>query len=255
MDDITVIETITRNCYRSFADFPNAQSIDDDSLFAVFSHVPVPFFSGVAHTNLEPSHVDATIDRLLAIGSPFRWWVTPSTRPDNLAPILSTRGFRHAYDAPGMIADLTKVPLDVPLPAGITMQQLTHADQLKDWLAVFTVVFSTPPAQQQFWLDAYVRCGVGEGLPWQHFVAFDGDLPVATTSILVDGDLAGVYFVATLAEARGRGIGAAVTRASMRYARDAGATHAALQSSDVGLSVYRSLGFEQRCVVSAYEWR
>ena len=56
-------------------------------------------------------------------------------------------------------------------------------------------------------------------------------------------------------EARGRGIGAAVTRASMRYARDVGATRAALQSSDSGFGVYRGLGFEERCVVSAYEWR
>jgi ribosomal protein S18 acetylase RimI-like enzyme len=92
-------------------------------------------------------------------------------------------------------------------------------------------------------------------MPWQHFVAFEGDRPMATTSVLVEGDLAGIYFVATMPEARGRGIGSAATRAAMRYAREAGATRAALQSSDSGFGVYRGLGFEQRCVVSAYEWR
>jgi ribosomal protein S18 acetylase RimI-like enzyme len=254
-EDISAIEAITRNCYRSFAGFPNAVTIDNDEIFAVLSHMPIPFFSGVARTNLEDSGVEAMIDRLQSIGSPFRWWVTPSTRPNELGSILRARGFRHAYDAPGMIADLTAVPLDVPLPRGITMRQLTHVDELADWLAVFTVVFSSPEHERGVWRDAYARCGVGENQPWQHFVAFEGDRPLAITSVLVDGDLAGIYFVATMPEARGRGIGSAATRAAMRYARDAGATRAALQSSDSGFGVYRDLGFEQRCVVSAYEWR
>ncbi len=255
LDDITAIETITVNCFRSFAGFPNAETIENDSLFAVLSHMPIPFFSGVARTNLTEEEVDPTLDLLRSKGCPFRWWVTPSTRPAGLAELLQARGLRHAYDAPGMIADLTTVPLDLPLPAGITMRQLTHVDELTDWLAVFTVVFSSPEHERWVWREAYERCGVGENKPWQHFVAFDGAKPLATTSVLVEGDLAGIYFVATMPEARGRGIGAAVTRAAMRYARDIGATRAALQSSDAGFSVYRGLGFEQRCVVSAYEWR
>ena len=181
VDDIAAIETISLNCYRSFAGFPNAEIIDSDEIFAVLSHVPIPFFSGVARTNLDESAVEATIERLRSIGSPFRWWVTPSTRPKELASILRAHGFRHAYDAPGMIADLTTVPLEVPSPSEITIRQLTHVDELTDWLAVFTVVFSTPEHERAIWRDAYARCGVGENNPWQHFVAFDGDSPLATT--------------------------------------------------------------------------
>ena len=254
-EDIHAIERISVNCYRSFAGFPNAETIDNDGIFAVLTYLPIPFFSGVARTNLDADGVDATLDLLRSKNTPFRWWVTPSSRPEGLAEMLRARGLRLAYDAPGMIADLTTVPLDVPLPAGITMRQLKHVDELADWLSVFTVVFSSPPHERGIWRDAYARCGVGEGQPWQHFVAFEGDRPLATTSVRVEGDLAGIYFVATMPEARGRGIGSAATRAAMRYARDAGATRAALQSSDSGFGVYRGLGFEQRCVVSAYEWR
>jgi ribosomal protein S18 acetylase RimI-like enzyme len=255
IDDVAAIEMISRNCFRSFAGFPNAETIDDDSIFAVLSHVSIPFFSGVARTNLDEGDVEATIERLQSIGSPFRWWVTPSTRPKELASSLRAHGFRHAYDAPGMIADLTTVPLDQPYPHGITIRQLEHANELTHWLDVFMAAFSAPEYQREIWRDAYVRCGFGDAAAWQHFVAFEDGRPLATTSVLVDGDLAGIYFVATLAEARGRGIGSAVTRAAMRYARDAGATRAALQSSEVAVSVYRSLGFVERCVVGAYEWR
>jgi ribosomal protein S18 acetylase RimI-like enzyme len=255
MDDITAIEAISINCYRSFAGFPNAETIDNDEMFAVLTHIPIPFFSGVARTSLDAGDVDATLDLLRSKNCPFRWWVTPSTRPDGLGAMLRERGLRHAYDAPGMIADLTAVPLDVPLPPGIRMRHLTHVDELTDWMGVFAVVFSSSEHERGVWLDAYARCGVGENMPWQHFVAYEGETPLATTSVLVEGDLAGIYFVATMPEARGRGIGSAATRAAMRYAREAGATRAALQSSDSGFGVYRGLGFEQRCVVSAYEWR
>ena len=258
-DDVLAIETISRNCFRSFAGFPNAELLDDGKIFGVMSHVPIPFFSGIASTNLDANDVDGQVDAVIEVlrkkACPFRWWVTPSTRPEGLASVLRSRGLRHAYDAPGMIADLTSVALDTPLPRDITMRQLTNADELGPWLDVFMTVFSRPEHEREIWRDAYVRCGFGEAAPWQHFVAFDGDAPLATTSILVDGDLAGVYYVATLPEARGRGIGSAVTRAAMRYARDIGATHAALQSSESGFGVYRALGFVQHCIVSAYEWR
>lgn len=254
-EDIQAIETITTNCFRSFAGFPHAETIDNDEIFAVLSYLPIPFFSGVARTNLNADDVDATLELLRSKNCPFRWWVTPSTRPEGLAAMLRARGLRHAYDAPGMIADLTAVPLDAPLPRGITMRQVTHVDELADWISVFAAVFSSPEHERGVWRDAYVRCGVGEKMPWQHFVAYEGDTPLAITSVLVEGNLAGIYFVATMPEARGRGIGSAATRAAMRYARDAGATRAALQSSDSGFGVYQSLGFEQRCVVSAYEWR
>jgi ribosomal protein S18 acetylase RimI-like enzyme len=255
MDDITAIETITRNCFRSMSGFPNAMVVDDESMYAVISHIPIPFFNGVARTNLEVDEVDERFELLRAQNCPFRWWVTPSTRPEGVASRLLELGLVHAYDSPGMIADLFAVPFDVPLPDGVTVKRVANARDLDDWVRVFMPVFELPEERSAIFRDTYVRIGFGDDVAWQHFVAYDGEVPVATSSIHVDGDLTGVYFVATLAEVRGRGIGAAVTRESMRFARDAGAARAALQSSTSGYGVYRGLGFEHRCNVSSYEWR
>ncbi|HYC59995.1 MAG TPA: GNAT family N-acetyltransferase [Thermoanaerobaculia bacterium] len=255
MDDVTAIETITRDCYRSLAGFPNAIVIDDDSMYAVISHIPIPFFNGVARTSLDADDVESRFEFLRAQQCPFRWWVTPSTRPEGLGRRLIELGLVHAYDSPGMIADLTRVPLAAAAPDRVTIKRLEHAAEMEDWLNVFMAAFALPEERRAIFRNTYTRIGFGDAVAWQHFVAFDDDVPVATSSVHIDGDLAGVYFVATLAEARGRGIGAAVTRESMRFAGDSGATRAALQSSDIGFNVYRSLGFEHRCDVGAYEWR
>lgn len=258
MDDVAAIEQITVNCFRSFAGFPNAQLIDDGAVFGVMSHVPITFFSGIAATRFDgdvETQVARTIEQFRAARCAFRWWLTPSTRPQGLASMLAAQGMRHAYDAPGMIADLTMVPLDVPLPEGVTIRRARNVDELTPWTDVFMPVFSRPRMEREIWRDAYERFGFEEDAPWTHFVAFLGDEPVATTTLLVDGAVAGVYHVATLPSARGRGIGAAVTRAAMRFARERGATRAALQSSESGFRVYQALGFVQKCDLSLYDWK
>lgn len=249
------IEQISRNCFRSFAGFPDAELIDDGRIFGVMSHVPIPFFSGIASTNLAAEEVADVVEMFRAKGCAFRWWITPITQPRGLDAILEANGMRHAYDAPGMAADLATARLDVPLPAGVTIRRLRTAEELAHWQRVFVSAFSRPEEEGKVWRDAYALCGFGDGAAWMHFVAFLDGKAVATTSVLIDGGLAGIYFVATLPEARGRGIGAAVTRAAMRFARDRGATQAALQASELGYGVYRSLGFVEHCQLSLYDWQ
>lgn len=248
MDGIAAIEQISVNCFGSFARIRGAELLDDGRIFGVMTHLPLTFFNGIATTNITENEVAAVIDVFRAKSCPFRWWLTPSTRPEGLAAILEAHGMRHAYDAPGMAADLTALDLDVPPPAGVTVRRV---DDLTPWLAVFIPTYASPPEDAAIWREAYEQCDER----WTHFVAFLGDEPVATTSVLLQGELAGIYVVATLGKARGRGIGAAVTRAAMRFARDRGATQAALQSSELGYGVYRGLGFVEYCNLRLYDWR
>jgi len=73
----------------------------------------------------------------------------------------------------------------------------------------------------------------------------DGE-PVSCGAAIRSGSTIGVYAVATIERARRRGIGAAVSWAAIDAGRAAwGGTIAVLQSSEIGLSVYRAMGFEK----------
>jgi GNAT superfamily N-acetyltransferase len=81
-------------------------------------------------------------------------------------------------------------------------------------------------------------------------VAYLDNVPVSAAAAIASGSTLGVYAVGTLERARRRGIGRAVTWAAIEAGRTAwGSTIAILQSSEMGLPVYRSMGFE---VISHY---
>jgi len=86
----------------------------------------------------------------------------------------------------------------------------------------------------------------------QHLIGrWHGD-PVATASLFQSAGVAGLYDIATLPEARRQGIGAALTLAPLREARAMGYRIGILQSSPMGLEVYRRLGFQEYCRMNHY---
>ncbi|HET8909508.1 MAG TPA: GNAT family N-acetyltransferase, partial [Ktedonobacterales bacterium] len=78
------------------------------------------------------------------------------------------------------------------------------------------------------------------GGPMHFFVGYEGTKPVSCAASFVGEREVGVYMVATLAEKRGGGYGAALTAAAVNAAPH---LPAVLQASDFGQPVYYRLGF------------
>lgn len=249
-------ERILRECFRSFAPLPNAVLLQDERVDGAMTRVPITFFSGIAATRFDehsaPSDAAEIAARFREEHRPFRWWLTPSTQPHTLESILQSLGMRHAYDATGMEIELRSLQ-DVRVPDGVAIRRLVDADDMHHWTDVFLPVFSRDAHEGAVWIDTYGRLGFDGA--WIHFVAFVNGTAAATTSLLMCGDLAGIYHVATLPSFRGRGIGAALTMHALHEARARGASIAALQSSAMGYPVYRALGFESVCELRLYDWR
>ena len=77
------------------------------------------------------------------------------------------------------------------------------------------------------------------------FLAWQNDCPVATSLLYLQDEVAGIYCVATVTEARRRGLARAVTTVPLLEARAAGYHVGILQSSEMGVSVYRRIGFQE----------
>ena len=80
---------------------------------------------------------------------------------------------------------------------------------------------------------------------WRAFVVYEREQPVSAAALLLSHGIAGIYWVATSAAARGRGYGALVTRHVSHEAFKLGARVVILQASPFGEPSYRRLGFRE----------
>ena len=239
------LDLITRNCFRSFRVLPDAEIVDDGGVFGVATRVPLTFFNGVVAAPAES--IPAVVDFFRQRRCPFRWWVR-----DGIGSQLLANGMRYVWDSAGMIADLRQLPAYRP-PRDLKIERVCNDALMGEWARLLMTVFERPASDIPIWREAYGALGYDS--EWAHFVgSADGEM-VATTSVLLGGEVAGIYHVATLSSARGRGFGSALTHAALLHAVERGAREAALQSSELGLSVYRSLGFREHCALSMYDWR
>jgi GNAT superfamily N-acetyltransferase len=71
------------------------------------------------------------------------------------------------------------------------------------------------------------------------------EAPAGVAMVMHTGEMAGLYWVATLPEARGLGLAAACTVAATNLALERGARAVALQASPMGEPVYRRLGWRE----------
>jgi GNAT superfamily N-acetyltransferase len=185
-------------------------------------------------------------------GVPMLWWTGPSTAPADLGDRLDRAGFL-IEPAFGMIANLDSCPGSDP-ETELAIERVRDRAALATWSRVLCAGFGAPPAFGDAFTDMADAIGLDRDAPFRHYLARAGAQPVATCSLFFGAGVAGIYDVSTLASHRRRGIGAAITRHAMHEARASGYRIAILHASQLGLSTYRSLGFETICDIGQYVW-
>ena len=214
-----------------------------------------PLFNGVAGARFPAEEAAARTGQVLgayvARRRPFLWWTTPSTTSPRLEQMLGHLGMRRA-DSPGMHLPLDAATTGAPPrpPPGIEVRPVDRArGRLLDEVVV--AAFGMPPTLTV--PLARMLGGLDPTRLHDVLALVDGE-PAGGGSLWITGRTAGLYNIATLEAARGRGVGTAVTAALLATARQLGCTEAVLHATELGLGVYRRLGFTQVCSVRQHLW-
>ena len=253
---IQTVETAIRDYFSSCRELGAAIENRDD-LLAVRTGIPLTFFNGICRTRFDgdaDAQVKTAIEWFREYGVGFRWWLLPSNEPRDLIAHLAANRMRHVYYATGMWADLETAPLHREV-AGLEIVRVRDEETLATFIDVFARVFSIPTDAQATWHRTFTRFGFHDNATWREYLAILDGVPVATSALCLGPEIGGIYHVGTLPGGRGRGVGAAVTAAAMLDAKNAGRRLASLQSSEMAVNVYRSLGFEAVCDLELYDWR
>jgi GNAT superfamily N-acetyltransferase len=215
--------------------------------------------NSIMDAQLTPGNVAAAIDAVTSDARgrnvPLLWWIGPSSRPADLISHLEAHGFARDDEVPGMAADLDELNENLSVAEGVSFRLAEeHADQ-QDWCRTMAAGFEVPASATYVvdsWIELLSAADRATTLP---YLAYLDGRPVATCLLFLAAGVAGIYSVATIPEARRKGIGAYVTLQPLLQARAMGYRFGILQASQMGLPVYRSLGFREYCTISIYRWR
>jgi len=159
--------------------------------------------------------------------------------PDPSIGNLESNGWRRKPEPmPGMT--LAMPASTQAAPARLAIQEVRTQEQLVGFREAAFRGFGYPVAAARIFLNERVF-----GLPQVRLYSglVDGAV-VATSMLIATGVIAGIYWVATLEEQRGRGYGEALTLSAVAGGREFGCGIASLQASMLGRPVYARMGFE-----------
>ena len=264
--------------FRAMSTLPGSQLEETARLSRHFAPPSNPMYKGVWGTDLAPDEIESaiheTIDWFQARGAPFFfWWTGPGTEPGDIGDHLITHGLidmegqskemagniiSTASGAPGMIADLHKINESVlnKIPPGFEMNEVQNEKDLQDFKQVLMDGYDIPAPMAEGWVQAAHEFGIGK-TPWRMLLGRLNGTPVGTNVIFYGAGVVGVYGIAVVPAARGKGIGAAITLQPLLDARDNdGYKYAVLFSTEMGAPVYERIGFRMTDVrINRYLWR
>jgi GNAT superfamily N-acetyltransferase len=255
----TVIQAMEENLRDTgirWANLLQAEVHEEPEITWFVSGLPFELCNGIVDARLvsEDSHgkIDEILKQLATYHVPMACMVTPSMQAAGIEQNLLAHGWQFDDEAPGMAADLHKLNEHLSFASDLSIKEVVDGDMLKEWMRVMAAGSGMPDSAYELLLDVYARHGFAHGSSARFYLALLHEEPVATSLLFLSGGVAGIYNVATLPHARRQGIGAAVTLAALLEARATGYRIGVLQSSQMGLHVYRNLGFHEYCTFRLY---
>jgi GNAT superfamily N-acetyltransferase len=248
MSEIAVrTDGVVHDFYRVFAASVGGAVVDRDGVVACLGVHPSPIVTNTTWRSdpaTDPGEALRTIDAIYAAAG-FKSTLLTSSRTDaDLEAAAVASGRVPAEELPVMVANRHAEPSDWPAPTGTSVRRL---DPVAD-LALFRTIlidgfFEGDPEGRELIEATFATSSPLAGSNVAVFIGGLDGRPASVAGAWLLGDDAAIGWVATLPDARRRGLGALVTARATEWAFEQGARIAALQASPSGRPVYERIGF------------
>jgi GNAT superfamily N-acetyltransferase len=219
--------------------------------------LPFTLFNGVFRAQLSLDTVDSSINEVIQSAAqwnvPLNWYIGPTTLPMDLGNHLLRQGFEYEGEMPVMAVELTKLQ-EPHMPANFSIRPVPDIEGINTWIKIVATGFGFPEQAHSALADLELSLGVLPDSVTRRYVGYQNGVPVATSELVLEAGVAGIYAVTTLPEARRQGIGANMTALPLIEARSQGYKIGTLQASSMGHPVYRQLGFQDLYKFELYSW-
>lgn len=253
---VELAEETTYAYQMTYARLPGGEAGKDASISWYRTGLPGEFFNGILRTRFPAVHLDdhvrAALQTFQQKNIPMRWYIGPTSRPENLEQALIHAGLRFSWSGPALALRLADLRRPQSAPAGLEIQRVQDPQALAAWVGLFLCEGSLEARQRLEWV--YTVSDYGKALDLRLYLGLIDRQPVATACMYHGSRAAAIKHVFTLPAYQRRGIASALTLRALDEAQALGRDFAALTSSSQGYEVYQRLGFVEVCRFSRYVW-
>lgn len=173
---------------------------------------------------------------------PFSWWVGPEETPKKLDQALLYQLYKHRSSNMKMFLYLDNY--SPPKGYGELQIEVVHdLSKMRDFSTVYVKSGGSDKAYDLVYSQLPPLL-YAEGAPYEIYVGYLQGEPVVTGILLLHANVAGIYYIMTIPEARLRGFATSMMHHLLKRAQNAGYHLSILQASPEGLSLYERLGFQ-----------
>lgn len=242
--------------FRCFSVLPDVEVYQGEDMIRLASPgIPNWLTNTVVRCRLSTGEVDSAIeetnDYFRSSGVMPHWRLCPGDLPTDLEQRLLKQGFSLEEEQPAMAVDLKQLNETIRTREGFKIERIDHAGTMKEkhgWIRAS----GEGKTLGALLMDLWTRYGFDLESDWQHYLGLLNGEPVSWASVFYATGVAGIYAVGTLPAARRQGFGSAITLRALLDARERGYRVGMLQSSQMGVNLYRRLGFATCFTIKTY---
>jgi len=241
----------------SFSELPGGQvHIGNPTWF--MSRLDRAGYNGVTMARFTSDDLDQQIEKCLEPfrknNTPLTWWVGPLSEPGNLGQALQKHGFHYLRNMQGMAVDLGELEKVGLSDLEYTFEPVRSRENLETWLPLFMETFGIPARDGSLLFDIFSRLSFLTNSAWRHYYMRIEDKVVATSTLFLSGNVAGLYNIAVHPDYRRLGLGSTITQLTFEQAKQLGYSLGTLQTTyPNALRMYHQLGFEVYCKFETYQ--
>ncbi|MCB2355277.1 GNAT family N-acetyltransferase [Clostridium estertheticum] len=178
--------------------------------------------------------------------APKHLLINSYNQPIILEDYLKSLNFNMFYQQSGMAIDLDSFKFENNDKIG-EIRTIKSPNELEEWILITEDAFKKKRNSHMY------KMFLSEN-DIRFYGCYYKDKIVATLMLYIKDAIAGIHLVGTANEFRGKGFGTLITMTALRDAKDLGCEYGVLQASDMGKSVYNSIGFKEYCKIRHWEY-
>jgi len=242
-----IIHQIEVNLWETWANFgrgPGCTLHEEEDVLWFETPIPILPYNTVLRFQVGgevEKRIDSLVNQYAERNVGQLWIVHPSALPHDLDKRLGKRGLKEIEIVPGMARSLENLPEPPPIPNGVEIREVLDEKDLIEFINFAAWRWGVPAEYRKHMDTILDEFKVGSDT--RLWMAWKGDKAISKIALYNGSGSAGIYAVATKAEARGMGLASILMDVGMKTAKEMGHNLCVLDSSPLAEKLYKRLGF------------